>query len=621
MCGVFALFYRRPLNDDDLALARAGTQALRHRGPDSAGEWFDRERGVFLGHRRLKIIDLTEASHQPMRHDDVVLSYNGEIYNFRDLRRRLEERGVRFRSTGDTEVLLRAWQAFGPSALDLLDGMFAFALWDGDTGWLAIDPFGEKQLYVAETGDGVIVSSELTPLAQALGARPALTTQHLVSLLALGFIAAPQTAYPGIGRLTPATVAMVRNGGIVDTRRYWRPAYGTPGRGRVRPLNDRELDNLNRRLVESVAGRLEADVPGCVFLSSGVDSTLVAAIAARELDHRLDAVTVSFPDGGTHDEAPAAAAIAAELGMPHAIVANDADGLAVEADDLFDLFGQPNDNVTVDSVRQMARTAKARGYKVGLTGMGGDELFLGYLKHSFFYRNRRIYRLPEKLRLAIGSLLRPTRNFHSRFQAFCAVAAVTDSERYFAVKNLPAGAVLRDLPGYAEWTRSLFPNDGPAIEQAVPLFDLGHVMPNSQLPAYDLGSMRASVEFRTPFLNRTLQETIAEFDPRAFLAFGQKSVMRRILARYLPDGLTYPRKRGFVYPVDGVLAPLGDRAPDVDGLPAETIHRIWARRRQAGWKRLAMRVWLASQLDRWARSAAARDNPSPAPLIAAGTDD
>src|SRR5215213_4628822 len=163
MCGVFACFLRRPLTDKDIALCRAGTAALRHRGPDHGGEWMDRAAGVFLGHRRLSIIDLTPSANQPMHRDGAVLSYNGEIYNYREVRDRLVAKGTRFVSQSDTEVLLAAWAANGARALDDLDGMFAFALWDGESGWLAVDRFGEKPLFYANTVDGTYVSSELTP--------------------------------------------------------------------------------------------------------------------------------------------------------------------------------------------------------------------------------------------------------------------------------------------------------------------------------------------------------------------------------------------------------------------------------------------------------------------------
>jgi asparagine synthase (glutamine-hydrolysing) len=182
MCGIFGLFLNRPLTEADVALGRAGTVALTHRGPDGEGEWIDGERGVFLGHRRLSIIDLTEASAQPMERGGSVIAYNGEIYNFRDLRSELEGKGVDFRSSGDAEVLLQAWREWGERALDRFDGMFAFSIWDGEKAHFAVDPFGEKPLFWAETTDGVYVSSELKPLVDLLDLKPSISDELAAAL-------------------------------------------------------------------------------------------------------------------------------------------------------------------------------------------------------------------------------------------------------------------------------------------------------------------------------------------------------------------------------------------------------------------------------------------------------
>ena len=599
MCGVFALFLQRPLADDDIALGRAGTLALRHRGPDHGGEWFEREQGVYLGHRRLSIIDLQETSNQPMQRDGLVLSYNGEIYNYRALRKDLVAQGASFASNGDTEVLLRGWQRQGPDYLHSMDAMFAFAIWDGENGWLATDRFGEKQLFVAQTPDGVYVSSELTPLVDLLKLPAKISVDDKAAYMALGYIPAPGTAYPSIERLRPASTVRITNGRICTRESYWQPSVPSVGTGPVQPLSERDLDRLAEVLTDSISSRLEADVPTCLFLSGGIDSSLIAAIAARELHRDLPCVTVGFPRGNIHNEGPVAKAVANELGLPHRIVESHDDPRDVNADAIFGLFGQPNDNVTTVSVHQMAAAASADGFRVGLTGMGGDELFFGYLKHDFFYRHRWLYELPEFLRLAFAMLAKPLTPHHRKFRTYRTIFGVPDHERYLAWKNMPTIDVLRALPGLEDWAKNSFHGGGPSIERAIPYYDICETMVNSQLPASDFGGMRASHEMRTPFLNYRLQELVASMDMRSFLAYGQKSVLRRLLRRYLPESLVDQPKRGFKFPMDRFLLQFGDDSPRVTGLPATATKEIWRLRDEVGWQRLALRTALLSAFENW----------------------
>ena len=598
MCGVFALFLRRPLQEDDIALGRAGTDMLRHRGPDHGGEWSDAAAGVFLGHRRLKIIDLSAASHQPFVRDGLALSYNGELYNYRALRDRLAGK-VRFTTTGDTEVLLRCWQERGEAALDDFDGMLAIALWDGDAATLAVDRFGEKHLYYAETPDGTYVSSELGPLVSILRPAIAAPEQWQTAFLALGFIPAPATAFSGIRRLGPAEVLRIERGVAQAPRRYWQPAYGTPGRGTPQPLSENDLDRVQATLVESVRLRLEADVEPCIFLSGGIDSSLVAAILARDLGRRAATVTVSFPTGATHDEADDARRIAGHLGLEHQVLQSEDAAESVGTAYYYGLFGQPNDNLTVASVHQMAHLAAQRGFRLALTGTGGDEIFYGYMKHKLFYERARAFALPETLRLAAGALLRPFAKASSGIAAFVDLCAVPDAQRYLAVKHLPAFAPLQTLPRLAKWAADTFGGWRNPLYAEVARYDLEHVLVNSQLTTLDVGSMRASLEMRTPFLSRPLQELVATFDPRSLLAFGQKSVLRRLLLRYLPRDIAEGRKRGFSFPPDRFLRHFHE-VPAVASVPAATARTIWRRRDEArAWRRLATRLVLAEQFPRW----------------------
>lgn len=599
MCGVFALFLRRPLTERDIALGRSGTAALAHRGPDHQGEWIDRARGVYLGHRRLSIIDLSAAGNQPMVADGCAISYNGEIYNYRAVREDLRAVGVHFRTAGDTEVLLKAWQQWRIDALNRVDAMFGFALWDGEVGWLAVDAFGEKQLYYAATADGIAVSSELAPLVRLLQLRPDLTGGLLPAVLALGYVPGPDTAYATVKRVMPGSVVRIERGVAGASHTYWTAPQADPGHGKVQPLSEAEIDRIRAALIESLQRRLESDVEPSLFLSSGVDSALIAALLQRELGRRVQCFTVSFPTG-TRDESAGAARIASALSLPHrTLVSRPAETPTPAA--ILDLFGQPAENLTVLSIRQMTAAAQSAGYRMGLTGMGGDEIFAGYNKHAFLYRHRRVLGLPSSVRRLAGLLARPLRR-STTVAGFLATAAVADHERFVAIKNVTAIAALRQLSGFDEWARRTFSSRTP-IELAVPRFDLVDTMPNIMLTAQDLGSMRSSFELRTPFLSRALVGAVAACDPRALLAFGQKSALRRILRRYVPDELMNSPKRGFVFPAEQFLANVST-PPHAAGVAPQLADAIWNNRTRVEWQYLAVRLALVAEMPAWAAQTA-----------------
>ncbi len=598
MCGIFAIFLNRPLTDADIALGRQGSAGLAHRGPDGEGEFIDRESGVFLGHRRLAIIDLSDRSNQPMQRDNMVVAHNGEIYNFADIRHELEQLGVEFSTSGDVEVVLRAWQTWHTNSLHKFDGMFAFTVWDGRKAELAADPFGEKPLYYAETSEGIYVSSEIGPLAKLLNLSPKLEGERLVAYLSLGYVPPPLTAFAQIMRLPAATALSIENGVIKNSIQYWRPLLGQTSQEAVAPLTESDLDLIHEKLVGSIEQRLVADVPLCLFLSSGTDSSLVAAILARDLAVDVKCVTVAFPGNQASNEAPYAAKIAGHLGLEHTVIESDEHPQTASPQAVIDLFGQPCDSLTALSLMQMSAAVRPN-FKVALTGMGGDEIFLGYGKHADFYKWRRWYAMPEALRLPIGQIGRrlaasSTGRLNAAFRQIGFNIGVHDWERYIAHKNFPTIGWLREVAGFETWCRMNFDSGREPIDRQVARFETAHVMPGSRLVATDVSSMRASLELRTPFLSRKLSEAVAQFDPRCFIAFGQKSVLRRLLSRYLPETLSQLPKRGFVFPQDRFLSNFGEALPHVPGVAPDSVEMAWRRRtEEAGWRRLAVRLALA----------------------------
>ena len=595
MCGVFGLFLNRPLDESDIALGRRGTALLRHRGPDGDGEWFDAEAGVYLGHRRLAIIDPSDASKQPMTRGGLVVSCNGELYNFRELRTILAQLGSRFTTTGDIEVFLEAWRIWGAGALDRFDGMYAGALWDGDAAHLVTDPFGEKPLFWAETKAGVYVSSEIAPLAEVLSLRACLAPEEWCAYLCLGNLPAPATAFENVQRMPPASHLVVRHGRAGPVRRYWTVPLGEPGRGRIRPVPDSGLDELAAALSASLERRLIADVPLSLFLSSGVDSSLVAALTARDLKREIGCVSVSFPRGAVADESADAGRIAAYLGLPHEIVRSDENPTLSGPAALIDLLGQPSENLTGFPVHQLSRAISGR-YKVAVTGMGGDEITFGYGKHAEMYRTRRRYAIGNMLHAPLDLPWRIAGRLSAHVERFRTLYVVEQWERYVASKNRPAIDWLRKLKGYETWARTEFADAGAPAHASVPRYELTRLLSNEHLYMYDIASMRASLELRTPFLSRQVAEAVACFDPRALVAFGQKSLLRRLLGRYLPARLYEHPKLGFSFPTDLFIAGCGPKAPQIPTLSESDVAAVWCKRNNGhGWTRLAVRLIAAAE--------------------------
>jgi asparagine synthase (glutamine-hydrolysing) len=597
MCGIFGSFQTRPLNSGFVSLLNEATDKLAHRGPDGRGEYLDTEAGVFLGHRRLKIIDLSEASDQPMVRDKMALAYNGELYNYKGLKARLQGFGRKFRSNGDTEVIFESWCQWGPDCLNLFDGMFAFAFWDGRYGWLAVDPFSEKQLYYAETGSGLIFSSELAVLADFINDKPDIKS-NLPEFLTLGYISSPNTIYPSIKRLDPASWLKIENGRIVGRHRYWSPPAPSNQNEKRPKFDATSMDQIHEALVDSVSSRLLSDVPACLFLSSGIDSTLVAAITKNDLGRDVETITISYPRGNTNDESEAAAEIAMTLNLSHRVIPSVDEGEEISPSNLLNLFGQPNGNITITSVIQMAKVAANQGFRVGLTGMGGDEIFFGYGKQAFAYHHRALYNLPESVRRMLGFIARPVACHSKSVQIFEAYMALNDCELVPALKNPWMIPALRQIPDFKSWCHNKYGDAKQPFEYTVALVEMMDTMINSQLPALDVGSMQASMEFRTPFLNRKICELMANWDWGDLMSHGGKWVLKELMARYLPREMMDRKKMGFVFPADRFLAQIETPPENLPFLPQSFSEEIWRNRQEPNWRSLATRTALISEFAR-----------------------
>lgn len=379
MCGIAGAFgYRgQPIDADELLAMR---DAMRSRGPDGHGLWISEAGQIGLAHRRLSILDLSDAGAQPMDDGRFMIVFNGEIYNHHALRKELEARGRKFISHSDTEVLLALFAEEGPQMLGRLRGMYAFAIWDREARrvFLARDPFGIKPLYYAEHQGMFRFASQVKALLRAgLDTTPE-PAAH-VGFLLWGSVPDPLTLYRGVRALPAGHFMWIDEGGVTEPKAFADPTALFEQAAREPSSMDREeaLCHLSDALRDSVAAHLVSDVPVGVFLSAGMDSALLAAEVAA-LGSRLCTVTLSFDEfaGGADDEAPLASEVASVLGAEHATVRTCREDFLAERERFHAAMDQP----TIDGINTwfVARAAVSRGLKVVLSGLGGDELFASY---------------------------------------------------------------------------------------------------------------------------------------------------------------------------------------------------------------------------------------------------
>ena len=589
MCGIFGFSLVRELNASDVDVGIKQLDSVSHRGPDGQGQAVFHEKGVFIGHCRLAILDTSERASQPMSRDRFTLAHNGEIYNFVELREILERKGFKFTTDSDTEVLINAWRKDGSDCLEELDGMFAFALFDGEVTNLVTDPFGEKPLYVIQQDDGVYYASEPAALIELLGLRFDPTEFELAAFLTLGFIPAPGTGFKKLQRVEPGSHIVINKGKITSATRYWTPVEPVLPGGKLKPASESQIDAIAESLIKSLKVRLRSDVPMSIFLSSGVDSALIAAIAAKEFNTDIPAITVGFAATSVHDESEGATAIANYLGLNHEVIQGDSTGGTEALDLLIALYGCANDNTTAIPSFDMA-SADRSSATVALSGIGGDELFYGYNKYQFFYDHSRILSLPRSLR-AMARWLSKINHHATAFDSLRRSRQWT----YANYKNVGIWDLLERISGVEKWGDEFFRAYNQPQYVAARHFDLTQVLPGSYIPAIELSSMRVALEVRTPFLNRNLLATVDELDPRSVVGFGQKSIARRILSRYVPDHLIPQGKRGFIFPLDQIIQSQ-TAFPKVPGVKGDVVADSMDRRQQGRGRELFLRMMVLDRL-------------------------
>lgn len=572
MCGIVAAYsYRGGQIDPARLLQMRDSEQLASRGPDCAGLWVDPDGRVALAHRRLAIIDLSEAAAQPMSDAEGrrVVSFNGEIYNYRDLRRRLEARGYRFRTHSDTEVLLHLFEERGEAMVHDLRGMFAFALWDGPSRslFLARDPYGIKPLYYADDGRCTWTASQVRPLLMAEGVDRRPEAAGHAGFFLWGHVPDPFTLYRGIRALPAGCSLTITPEGPQPIQRFacvsevLRAAEQQPA-----PAEGDHDDELREALRDSVRHHLVSDVEVGVFLSAGLDSAAVAALA-REEGSPPQSITLAFDEyrGAPDDESPLAEHVAAALGTRHTTVRCRREDFIAERERLFRHMDQP----TTDGINSylVSRAARQAGLKVALSGLGGDELFGGY--PSF----REVPRLVALMRLIPAARLLG-RGF--RFVAAPVLRRLT-SPKYAGVieygNDLGGAFLLRrglfmpwELPSVlgADMAREGW-NDLQTVAQLngttagldtdyarVAALEAAWYMRHQLLRDTDWASMAHGLEVRVPLVDFELLRRVAPLLVRQHEV--NKAALLRRTGLPLPNALFSRPKTGFTTPVRRWLA-------------------------------------------------------------------
>jgi len=561
MCGIAGIFHPDVPKPVDPARVEAMTDVLAHRGPDGSGIWT--APGVGLGHRRLSIVDLSEAGAQPMLSADrrLAISFNGMIYNFREVRAELEARGHRFRSESDTEVILAAWRQWGPEALGRFNGMFAFALYDlaEDSLFLARDRLGVKPLFYAELSDGALVfASELKGLLAHPLLRRVPSPQGIEDFLAYGYVPDDSSIVEGVRKLPAGHYLHLRRGRPVPAPvQYWDVDFSNPVRASARALEEEMVE----RLREAVRSRMIADVPFGAFLSGGVDSSAVVAFMAEASRGAVETCSIGF-DEADHDETRYAAQVAELFATNHRsrIVASEDFGLI---DTLADAFDEPFADASALATYRVSELAREK-VKVSLSGDGADEAFAGYRRYRLFAAEERARRLlPGPLARAAGALgaLYPKLDWAPQvFRAKTTLEALGQGsgEAYARAVGVTPPALRRrifaaPLQGHVAEARYVRAMAGAPANDALSraqYADLKIWLPGDILTKVDRASMAVSLEAREPLLDHRLIEFAARLPANMRLRGGTgKWLMKRALASRLPAEILQRRKMGFVTPV------------------------------------------------------------------------
>ncbi len=588
MCGIAGFW-----GDDNPHLLSSMVAAIASRGPDHQDTYIDQDARIGLGHTRLSIIDLSTASNQPLWNSshEACIVFNGEIYNYRELRKKLIGLGYRFLSNGDAEVLLNAYLAYGMACLNLVNGIFSFAIWDRSRRKMIIarDHYGVKPLYYAQTGQSLYFASEIKSLMQCTRISRDIDTTAIRDYLTFLWCPEPRTPLQHVRKLEPGTYLQIDAQGTVSTHRYYRLG---PGRVDVAANEVALIEQFRDTFGTAVQRQLVSDVPVGAFLSGGLDSSAIAYYASKLCpDQTLKCFTIEAQGGkqeGMIEDLPYAKQVASHLGVELDIVKVDSSLLSDLAGMVYTL-DEPQADPAALNASYICAEARRQGIKVLLSGAGGDDLLTGYRRHLALQHEGLWSRWPQSWRKLLKHMtarLPKHMPLSRRVAKAFSYADWPEQERlisYFFwldpgnVQNLFAPDVLADIrertgSRMLERMTSDLPGNASALEQMLYL-DTKYFLVDHNLNYTDKMSMQHGVEVRVPFLDRDFVE-FANAIPMHYKQKGHhgKWIFKRAMEGLLPDNIIYRPKTGFGAPVRdwlrGELKPLM-----LDLLSADNIKR------------------------------------------------
>jgi len=638
MCGLTGFWDRRAAMARE-ALARQVermSDTLERRGPDDSGAWVDEACGIALGFRRLAIVDLSPTGHQPMLSADgrFVVAYNGEVYNFRELRAELEAVGARFRGTSDTEVMVEGFARWGVRpTVERLIGMFAIAAWDRQNRKLHLvrDRLGIKPLYWGRFGSLLLFGSELKALRVHSGWNPEVDRPAAGAFLRFGYVPAPHSIYRGVRKLEPGALLTIAAEGEERIERFWSlPDVVREARtARIAASDDEATDQLESLLKDAVGRRMVADVPLGAFLSGGIDSSTVVALMQAQSDRPVRTFTIGFREPG-YNEAEQAKAVAKHLGTDHTELYVEPDHARAVIPHLPDYYDEPfsdSSQIPTFLISELTR----RHVTVALSGDGGDELFAGYNRYVWAEVIwRRLGHLPAAARNIVAATLRslPVRTWDRVFglvpgsmrprlagdkvHKLAGMLALSGPDALYRQLVSQWDAPERLMPDVAESRGLLFDETVagivPDFAERMRYIDTLTYLPDDILTKVDRASMAVSLEARVPLLDHRVVAFAWRLPPHMLVRGGMaKFLLRRVLYRYVPRALNERPKMGFGVPIDAWLrGSLRDWAEDLlserrlrdSGLEPEPILTQW-HHHLSGARSVPYPLWAVLMLQAW----------------------
>jgi asparagine synthase (glutamine-hydrolysing) len=584
MCGIVGAVSNAPISKNLIEEMR---DRLEHRGPDHAGAWQSADERVCFGHRRLSIIDLSPEANQPFvsRDGRFVITFNGEIYNFKDLREELEDHGVQFATNSDTEVLVESFRRWGAECTRKLSGMFAFALWDAQERRLfcARDRAGEKPFYYMMTGDSFVFASELKALLPYPGFRKEMDYTALIDFLTLGFVAEPKSIWKDCRKLSPGhsmSVWIEPNGllKMSEPTAFWDWEF-SPDHS-ISDWGPQILDTLQKASKEMAF----ADVPVGTFLSGGVDSSSVVA-ALSKAGCSVQTFTIGFDDPD-YDERPWARQVAELYKTTHTEKTVKSDDIQADFQKLLWHYDEPFNDYSYLPTFHVCREAR-KSITVALSGDGGDEVFGGYRKYQRLGMRQKVRRfVPEPLnsvaRFGTASLFPESSRFRRTVSQYTADASTMLLDTLTLGLSVPSlrsaarGELAEALRHYSPMdTVTSFLKKAPpekvGLINSMRYLDLKLTLAGDILVKVDRASMAVSLEVRPVYLHRDILDLAARIPPH-LLADGShcKEALKRALKPWLPDSILYRRKQGFAMPLKNWitrgLTPLFTRTQKSDSI-------------------------------------------------------